>query len=209
MQTKIEKTFPIDASADTAWRLLADMAAVAECMPGAQITEKIDASHYKGQVRVKLGPAAAAFAGTIEVLATDPAQRRIQLRGKGTDAKGGSAASMDLTAEVRGAAGNRSELIGRAEVTLTGKLASFGGRMINQVSDQILKQFGQNFAGRVQSMGGDSGPPTGGTEGTTAPPAASASPRANELNVLSLLWSVIADFFRKLFGRGEKTDTPN
>lgn len=208
MQTKIEKTFPIDASADGAWRLLADVEAVAGCMPGAQITEKIDASHYKGQVRVKLGPAAAAFAGTIEVVATDAARRKIQLRGKGMDAKGGSAASMDLTAEIRGAAGNRCELIGEAEVALTGKLASFGGRMINPVSDQILKQFGQNFASRAQSMGGDAGSPAG-AHSAAATPSAPTAPRVNELNALSLLWSIIADFVRKLFGRRQKTDTPN
>jgi uncharacterized protein len=199
MQTKLDRVFPVNAPADVAWRLLEDIKSVAGCMPGAEITERVDANHYKGNVRVKLGPASAAFAGTIEITATDPAQRKIQLTGKGTDTKGGSAASMDLAAEVRNVDAGKCELVGHAEVTLTGKLASFGGRMINQVSDQILKQFAENFASMAQSASGAS---TSGSIGAPAPVA------ARELNLLALVWNIIRDFFRR-FGRREKTGTPS
>jgi carbon monoxide dehydrogenase subunit G len=127
MQTKLDRVFPIDASADVAWRLLEDIKSVAGCIPGAEITERVDTNHYKGNLRVKLGPVSAAFAGTIEITATDPALRKIHLMGKGTDTKGGSAASMDLAAEVRNVDASKCELVGHAEVTLTGKLASFVG----------------------------------------------------------------------------------
>jgi len=198
MQTKLEKVFPINASADTTWRLLEDIKGVAACMPGAEITEQVDASHYKGQIRLKIGPVSAAFAGTVDVTWKDSAQRKIHLTGKGMDTKGGSAASMDLAAEVRAVDGGRCELVGNAEVTLSGKLASFGGRMINQVSDQILKQFGENFANRAHAASGDS------KQASTL-----ASAPARELNVLALLWNIVADFFRKLFARREKSGTPN
>ena len=202
MQTKLEKIFPINASADVTWRLLEDIKSVAGCMPGAEITEQVDTNHYKGHVRVKLGPASAAFAGTIEITAADAAQRKIHLVGKGTDTKGGSAASMDLAAEVRAVDAGKCELVGHAEMTLSGKLASFGGRMINQVSDQILKQFGENFANLAQSAGGAA---------TTASglPVAPPPPAARELNLLALIWNIIVDFFRRLFGRREKTNTPS
>jgi carbon monoxide dehydrogenase subunit G len=200
MQTKLDRVFPIDASADVAWRLLEDIKSVAGCIPGAEITERVDTNHYKGNLRVKLGPVSAAFAGTIEITATDPALRKIHLMGKGTDTKGGSAASMDLAAEVRNVDASKCELVGHAEVTLTGKLASFGGRMINQVSDQILKQFAENFASMAQSTSGAS---TSGSVGAPAPVA------ARELNLLALVWNIIRDFFRRLFGRREKTGTPS
>src|SRR3990172_8334774 len=165
MQTKLEKVFPINASADTTWRLLEDIKGVAACMPGAEITEQVDASHYKGQIRLKIGPVSAAFSGTVDVTWKDAAQRKIHLTGKGMDTKGGSAASMDLAAEVRAVDGGRCDLVGNAEVTLSGKLASFGGRMINQVSDQILKQFGENFANRAPAARGEL------QQGRTLPPA--------------------------------------
>ena len=200
MQTKLDRVFPIGAPADVAWRLLENIKSVAGCMPGAEITEQVDTNHYKGNLRVKLGPVSAAFAGTIEITATDPAQRKIHLTGKGTDTKGGSAASMDLAAEVRNVDASTCELVGHAEVTLTGKLASFGGRMINQVSDQILKQFAENFAGMAQSASGASASRSVGAPEPVA---------ARELNLLALVWNIIRDFFRRLFGRREKTGTPS
>jgi hypothetical protein len=79
-------------------------------------------------------------------------------------------------------------------VTVTGKLASFGGRMMTQVSDQLLKQFGANFANRVVAMG----------EGAAAQQAAARmAEQPRELNALALLWHVIVGFFRSLFGRGK------
>ncbi|HSW22622.1 MAG TPA: SRPBCC domain-containing protein, partial [Burkholderiaceae bacterium] len=96
MKVQLEKSYPMPASADTAWALLQDIEGVASCMPGAKITERIDAEHYKGTVAVKLGPASLSFRGEIEVKGVDAVARSLHLFAKGTDTTGGSAASMDL-----------------------------------------------------------------------------------------------------------------
>jgi len=197
MQVRLEKAFPIDASASVAWTLLRDIKAVAECMPGAQITERVDDAHYKGQVRVKLGPASATFKGTIEVKGVYANKREIQLLGKGSDVTGASAASMELTAHIRRSADGKCEVVGRSEVTVSGKMANFGGRMMTQVSDQMLKQFGANFANRVIAMGE-------GAAASTAAARLSAQPK--ELNALALVWNVIVGFFKALFG-AKKSNT--
>lgn len=191
MQIKLEKTFPIDAPASAAWGLLQDIRAVAECMPGAQITERIDDAHYKGQVSVRLGPASATFKGTIEIKSVDADKRQIQILGKGTDVTGASAARMDLTADVRPTADEKCEVVGVSEVTVSGKMANFGGRMMTQVSDQVLNQFGANFTNRVLAMG----------EGAAAVEAsARVAEQPKELNALALMWQLIVGFFKDLFG---------
>lgn len=192
MEVKLEKSFPIDAPPAAAWVVLSDIKSVAECMPGAQITEQVDATHYNGQINVRLGPATAGFKGTVEVLRADAGEREIHIQGKGTDPKGGSAASMDLTARVRDAGDGKCELVGVSQVTVSGKLASFGGRMMTQVSDQILKQFGANFANRVMAVGAGAG---------AAHAAAKTAEQPRELNALGLLWGAIVGFFKNLFGR--------
>lgn len=189
MQVRLEKVFPIDAPAGAAWTLLCDIKAVAECMPGAQITERVDDSHYRGQVSIKLGPASATFKGTIEVRGVDAGKREITLVGKGTD--GASAASMELIAHVRQAADGKCEVVGRSEVSVSGKMANFGGRMMTQVSDQVLKQFGANLANRVLAMGQGAG---------AAEASAKLSEQPKELNALALVWNVIVAFFKSLFG---------
>lgn len=191
MKVNIEKIFPVDASVAQAWAFLQDIPGVASCMPGAEITEQVDDSNYKGAVKVKIGPATAAFKGDIEIKGIDADKRELQMLGKGADVKGTSSASMDLTASVREGADGKAELVGVAEVAVTGKMASLGGRMMTQVSDQILKQFGANFANKVLASG----------EGEAAATAASkAAEQPKELNGLALMWGVFIGFLKSLFG---------
>lgn len=123
MKVALDKVFPLAATAESAWLLLQDIETVAGCMPGAKITERIDETHYKGTITVRLGPATMAFKGEIEVLNLDTATRSLHMVGKGSDATGTSAASMDLTAAVQ-ATGDTCELAGKSEVTMSGKAAS-------------------------------------------------------------------------------------
>ncbi|MDT7835730.1 SRPBCC family protein [Aquabacterium sp. OR-4] len=146
MEVTLDKRYPIAAGPAQAWTVLRDVRAVAGCMPGAAITEQLDGTHYKGHVKVKVGPATAAFAGDIEVLSLDESTQRLNLLGKGAD-RSGSTAAMDLVATVEpGDTPGTSVLVGQAKVTVNGKFAQFGGRMMVQVSDMILQQFADNFS---------------------------------------------------------------
>ena len=195
MKVELDKIYPVAASADAAWKFLQDIKAVASCMPGAEITEQSDDTHFKGMVRVKVGPAAAAFKGDIEVQGIDAEKRELILLGKGADTKGSSSASMLLTASIRETENGHCELAGQAEVTVNGKMASFGGRMLDSISERILQQFADNFSNNVIAM----------CEGADAEAAAVKVAEApKELNGLALVWQLIASFFNKLFSRDSK-----
>lgn len=196
MEVVLDKQYPVAAGLEASWAVLANMHELATCMPGAQITEDIDASHYKGSVRVKVGPAVAAFAGTIEVLTLDPATRTLKMMGKGAD-KSGSSASMELTAKLVAAEDGNSTLEGHAEVIVNGKFAQFGGRMMTSVSDMILLQFAEVFSQKAQALQGAAAP-----VGGAAPVAAPSAPIvAKEFNALAFMWALIRKFFADLFGR--------
>ena len=191
MEIKLDKRFAIDAPIGAAWWVLRDVKGVAECMPGAEITEQVDDSHYKGQVRVKLGPATAAFRGDLHLEAVDAEKHAITLMGRGTEMKGGSAASMHLVAQLYELAPDRCELVGSAEVTLTGKMASFAGRMMRQVADQILKQFGDRLAERVRTHSA-----AAMAKAPTLTPPAEAVQKPAALNAFTLLRQTAADLLR-------------
>jgi carbon monoxide dehydrogenase subunit G len=153
MKVGLEKSYPMPGSADVVWSFLQNIEGVARCMPGAKITERLDDTHFKGTVAVKVGPASMAFKGNIEVMGLDEAQRTLRLIGKGSDSSGTSGASLDLTARVEpGATADSSNLIGQSEVSMSGKAAAFGGRMMGTVADQILNQFAGNFAKQVSAI---------------------------------------------------------
>lgn len=150
MKVALEKSFPMPGDVQAVWGVLQNIEGVAGCMPGAKITERIDDTHFKGTVAVKVGPASMAFKGDIEVKELDAAKHTLRLIGKGSDTSGTSGATMDLTARVEaGAEAGSSNLIGISEVTMSGKAAAFGGRMMGSVADQILKQFAGNFGKKV------------------------------------------------------------
>jgi carbon monoxide dehydrogenase subunit G len=207
MEVVLDKQYPVSAGVDAAWTVLANMNELATCMPGAQITSEIDATHFTGSVRVKVGPAVAAFAGTIEILALDPANRTLKMLGKGAD-KGGSSASMELTANLVAIDATSCTLVGHAEVIVNGKFAQFGGRMMGSVSDMILAQFAVVFSQKAAVAQAALAPAASAAPapGENAAPAAAAAPApqapvvAKEFNALGLVWALVKDFFAKLFG---------
>src|SRR5262245_26035476 len=202
MKVQLEKSYPMPASADTAWALLQDIEGVASCMPGAKITEKVDDQHYKGTVAVKLGPASLSFRGEIEVKGIDAAARGLHLFAKGTDSTGGSAASMDLNARAEAVDAASCNLVGQAEVSMSGKVATFGGRVMGPVSDQILGQFAANFAAKVQVLQVQAATPAAtavpGAAPSPAPTAASQGAEPKPLNGLALAWAVIKGWLSSL-----------
>lgn len=202
MKVRLEKTYPMPASADIAWSLLRDIEAVAGCMPGARITERVDEQHYKGTVAVKLGPASLSFRGDIEVRAIEPATRALHLFAKGTDTTGGSGASMELSAHVDTVDADHCNLVGTSEVTMSGKAATFGARMMGPVSEQVLQQFAANFASRLTAMAATPPPPAGppGDAGAASAPSAPApAPEVKPIGGLSLLLAVLRSWWRSLF----------
>jgi carbon monoxide dehydrogenase subunit G len=191
MKVDLEKEFELPGSTAQGWEFLQDIPGVASCMPGAEITDTIDEHNYKGKVKMKIGPATMAFNGDIVISNIDAVKRELNLVGKGQDSKGSSSASMDLTAWIADTETGTSALKGNASVTVTGKAASLGGRMMMQVADQILNQFGANFVDHIAAMGA-------GQEAEEAREHIAEQPQ--EINGLRFAWSVFIGWLRSLFG---------
>jgi hypothetical protein len=155
------------------------------------------------------------FRGEVEVRDIDAAGHSLRILGRGTDSTGTSGASMDLAARIEAIAEGSSNLVGKSEVTMNGKAAAFGGRMMKSVADQILKQFADNFATQVAALaaqrtaagtlarpaptvGTNAAPAIAETAPTATPPPA-PTVVARELNGLALMWAVFRDWLRGLF----------
>ncbi len=221
MEVIIDKQYPIPASPEQCWQVLSDVIDLATCMPGASITEKLDDTHYKGSVKVKVGPANAAFAGDIEIQGIDTVLKEIRMLGKGAD-RGGSSASMQLNASLLAQPDGSTNLVGKATVIVNGKFAQFGGRMMTSVSDMILQQFANNFSIKAQAVSiqteqaaaaqpsqSTSTSTNTTTNSATTEPKVSTEPAAplamqTELNGLAIAWMLIKNFFTGLFGKSNK-----
>ena len=192
MKTNINKTFQVERPINEVWNFLSDPNKIVTCVPGAKLTEAIDEKNYKGTVTMKIGPVVTSFNGEIELTSIDESAHTIEINGKGVDTKGKGSANMVLTGNLVDNGDQTTEVTNNMEISITGKLAQFGSRMIADVSDQVFKQFLSNFRNQLQAAADN--------------PANAATPveEAEPLNAVSLFFSMIGAFFQKLFGRAPK-----
>jgi len=192
MELQIAKRYPVAASVEQAWTVLADVRAVAACMPGAQISEQLDDARYAGRLKARVGPAALQFDGEIELEAVDAVAHRIALTGKGKDAT--SAASLSLSAQLD-ATPEGCVLVGSALVRVSGKLAQIGNRLLVPASDALLAQFAQNFSTAAAARA--AAPALAGGALSAEPPL----PAPHELSAADLLWRMLKAWWAGLWGK--------
>jgi len=191
MEVKIDKRYDLPVSLDQAWTLLRDVRGTATCMPGAEITEQLDETHYKGQVRSRIGPAVMTFAGQIEVLGLDPSSHTLAMLGKGADTSG-SSASMNLKAGLLpGETPQTCVLCGQATITVSGRLAQFGSRLLLPVAETMLKTFVANFSRKAATI----------EPGEAALPPSTESAPPSQLNVLAVVWETIRQWWARLWSK--------
>lgn len=213
MKLDFDRSLDLPVSADRAWAFLDRIEKVAACMPGASITEKIDDTHYRGVVSVRLGPVNMSFQGVIEILSRDPATRTIGLAGKGADKSGSSVAEMQLTAGVVATGAETSRLTGKSSVDVSGKVAAMGQRLMTSVSEQLIKEFFANLLTNVQAEPATATPVSPASPLAASVSSVQASPKAKpslaaepvtaapakSLDGFAFIWAVLKSFFAGLF----------
>jgi uncharacterized protein len=172
--------FTVPVPVQEAWDHFQDIASVAECFPGAQVTDTEGAT-FHGSVKVKLGPIALVYNGSGTFTEKDETAYRFVVDAKGKDKRGNGTAGATVTLTMDGAAGDSTDVKVHTDLAITGKPAQFGRGVMQDVSDKLLGQFVDCLEQRM----GEGEVPAAPAVETAAPvpaeepaPAASASPVA-------------------------------
>ncbi len=136
---RIENEFTVSVPIERAWEVLTDLAGIAPCMPGAQLTG-VEGDVYSGKVKVKVGPVTSEYAGTARFVEKDDATYHAVIDAKGRDSRGAGNASAAISAQLR-ADGPRTVVSVDTDLKISGKIAQFGSGMIKEVSTKLLGQF--------------------------------------------------------------------
>lgn len=193
---KISQSFTVERSRDAVWALFQDVPALAECMPGATLTEDKGDGTYAGQVAIKLGPFTASFEGEAKHV-PDPVTHSGHVDGKGIDKRGGSRSRMSMDYALNGE-GERTEVTVDADVQLSGPIAQFGRiGVIEETAKLLIGQFVDNIEKRLGTATETPATEASSALGQTATPGV-----ADSLNGLALLRMLIARYFRKIFSGG-------
>ena len=195
MALRIEKTFQVSQPIEKVWSLLSDPAKVASCVPGAQITEKIDEKTYKGSISVKVGPSLTDYKGEVQILRLDPQNHEIEIQGKGQDVRGRGSASMTMTGRLATLTDGATQVTSISEVNVVGILAQMGSRVITEVSNIMFDKFSQNFQALLQQPVAQPAAANDATAGASTPTSSASSPQPIEGG--SIAWQA----FKQVFSR--------
>lgn len=206
---RLENTFDVPARPDQTWELLNDVPRVVPCMPGAELTEVIDDRHWKGKMKMKFGPVAMAFAGTVAMESRDDEARRVVLHAKGMEQKGKGAANATVTSWVEpGPAEGQSSVKMEADITLTGAVAQLSRGLLPEISKKLTQQFADCLQASMGQSEAAPAPEATSDAPVVAPAATPTSSTAKPVGGiglgLSAIWAVIRGFFARLFGPAPK-----
>ena len=197
MAIKIEKTLQVQEPLERVWKFLSDPRKVANCVPGAQITEAVDDRTYKGLIKVQVGPSITDYKGQAHIERLDEQSHEIEMVGRGQDVRGKGSASMKMTGTVRSLPEGGCEVAMVSEVNVVGLLAQLGARMINEVSNKMFEQFTANLRRELEKeRSGESGSSPSRTEQTAAEP----QPIKALPMVASVIGEGIARSVKQIFG---------
>ncbi len=199
----IENEFTVTQPVDVLWEYLLDVEKVAPCMPGAELTETVDERTWKGKVNAKFGPVSLAFAGSVAMEERDDEAHRVVLSAKGMEQRGKGAATAKVTSWLEPGNGGATKVRMQADITLTGTVAQLSRGLLPEISKKLTQEFADCLQASMSARAEPAEAIPSGVRAVpiSAPPPVGAKPVGGISLGLSAIWSLIQNFFRKLFGR--------
>ena len=119
---QLENSFTVTAPPERVFAYLLDVNKVVGCVPGAELTEVVDDTTFKGKVKIKVGPITVAYSGTARITGRDDSGHSATLEAEGRETTGqGSARAKALMAVT--ADGDGSVVRITTDYTVAGRVA--------------------------------------------------------------------------------------
>ena len=130
MEVKAEKSLKLNQEPAVIWKCMIDPSFMVKSVPGAELTEQIDERNFKGKISVKIGPVTTNFNGEAEFTKLEEADYELTMEGKGLDTSGKGGANMTMNIKLSTLEDGGTEMQSSMSLSITGRLAQFGARMI-------------------------------------------------------------------------------
>lgn len=151
---RIENSFHVPVPREQAWNLLTDVSRVADCLPGAKLTEDAGDGSYRGELGVKLGPVSMTFLGEMRftLLEPDAGHAVAQASAREGRNRGSADAVIDFSLTEQDD-GTRVDIA--TDLTLAGQAAQYGrgAGVLKKVSGFMIGRFAQCLRKRVAASG--------------------------------------------------------
>lgn len=137
---QLEGSFTVRAPQAKVWAFFMDPKALSSCISDPHDLEVVDENNFKGWVKSGVGFIKGTFTGYARIVyRKDPERARIKAHGSGM----GSAFDVDSTIQLS-EAGGATTLKWKADVVLSGTIASVGARLVQGTVDKKTNEFFEN-----------------------------------------------------------------
>jgi carbon monoxide dehydrogenase subunit G len=126
---------------------LLDPGKVAACLPGSRLIGEVADGTYAGELRLRIGPVHAVYAGTVHLDAADRAAGTATLSASGRERSGQGSADANVTLRVVPHGATTRVLIS-ADLMIRGTVAQYAPGAIGDVGQRLVEQ----FAGNVEQL---------------------------------------------------------
>jgi carbon monoxide dehydrogenase subunit G len=144
------QTCTINASREAVWDFLMNMDNVAHCLDGVREFTPLDADTYEGTLRVKVGPVALSFQGTVRVEDRDREQWRGVVRAEAKDRRVGGGVRAQMQMHLVEKTPLETEMHVALEAHVLGKIGEFGQPLIRKKTETMLEGFATQVSQRLQ-----------------------------------------------------------
>ena len=145
MEVKAEKSIKLNQDPDMIWKCMIDPSFMVKSVPGAELTEQLDERNFKGKISIKIGPVTTKFNGEAEFTKLEEADYELTMEGKGLDTSGKGGANMTMNIKLSTLEEGGTEMQSSMSLSITGRLAQFGARMIVAVNNKMFDQWATSF----------------------------------------------------------------
>jgi len=147
---KIEGKFTMKVPIQEAWDFLLAPGTLASCIPGAEKMEAVDDKTWEGVVKQKVGPITVNLSFTQTLTELDP-PRHVKAVGRGSAAGGAGTFSQETIVDMKEIGGGEVEIAYSSNVSMVGRLATFGERIMRAKVNKVGEQFIQNLQDKLKS----------------------------------------------------------
>jgi carbon monoxide dehydrogenase subunit G len=151
----IEGKFRLKAPIKEVWAFLLEPETLIACIPGAEKLEAIDDKNYEAIVKQKVGLIAVKFKFITTITEITP-PKYVKAVGRGEAIGGMGTFTHEMTVNLAEVSKDEVEVSYKANVSIVGRLATFGERIMRAKSKSVGEELTRNLQAKLKSRVGGS-----------------------------------------------------
>jgi carbon monoxide dehydrogenase subunit G len=150
---KIEGSLIMKAPIQEVWDFLLAPGTLASCVPGAEKIESADNKIYNCLIKQKVGPISVKLQFVVDLAEMTP-PTYVKAIGRGEALGKLGTFSLELVVHLNEKSSEEVEVAYTMDVTMVGRIATFGERIMRAKVDKVGEEFTNNLKKKLQSMVG-------------------------------------------------------